>query len=117
MELQNGDYYKAMRAEYFYSNNYIGYESNDDREKNLSVVEYLKKIKPQLKNIFDLEKSDTWKSIMNLTIIMNFTSSKDTDEEWLTHSKEDNIEVMIYDNLDKTIEKLFDLLLSRYKIV
>ena len=70
-----------MRAEYFYSSNYIGYESNGDREKNLSVVEYLKKIKPLLKNIFDLEKSDTWKSIMNLKIIMNFTSSKDTDEE------------------------------------
>ena len=48
---------------------------------------------------------------------MNFTSSKDTDEEWLTHSKSDNIEVMTYDNLDKIIEKLFDLLLSRYKIV
>ena len=106
-----------MRAEYFYSSNYIGYESNDDREKNLSVVEYLKKIKPHLKNIFDLEKFDTWKSIMNLKIIMNFTSSKDTDEEWLTHSKSDNIEVMTYDNLDKIIEKLFDLLLSRYKIV
>ena len=97
-----------MRAEYFYSSNYIGYESNGDREKNLSVVEYLKKIKPHLKNIFDLEKSDTWKSIMNLKIIMNFTSSKDTDEEWLTHSKSDNIEVMTYDNLDKIIEKLFD---------
>ena len=32
------------------------------------------------------------------------------------YSKRDNLEVMTYDNLDKIIEELFDLLLSRYQI-
>ena len=32
------------------------------------------------------------------------------------HSKSDNIEVMIYDNTNKVIEKNFELLLSRYQI-
>ena len=30
------------------------------------------------------------------------------------HSKSDDVEVMTYDNLDKVIEELFDLLYSKY---
>ena len=46
----------------FWSNNYIEYESNCDRNKTLSVEEYLNKIKPQLKDIInDLKKFDTCK--------------------------------------------------------
>ena len=35
------DYYKPIRIENFYSNNYIKYESNGDRNKTLSVEEYI----------------------------------------------------------------------------
>ena len=41
-----------------------------------------------------LKKSDTWK--IQLTKPVDFTSSKDTDEKCLMHSKSDNIEIMIY---------------------
>ena len=37
----------------------------------------------------DLEKSDTCKN--QLTIAVNFMSSKDKDEECIMHSKNDNI--------------------------
>ena len=44
------------------SNNYIEYEINVDRNKTLSVEEYLNKIRPYLKNIInDLKNSDAWK--------------------------------------------------------
>ena len=33
------------------------------------------------------------------------------------HSKSDNIEVVIYDNANEVIEKIFESLLSRYQIV
>ena len=40
--------------------NYNEYESNDDRNKNLSLKEYLNKIKPNLGNkIIDIRESDT----------------------------------------------------------
>ena len=46
-------------------------------DKNLSIEEYLNKIKPFLKDIItDLQKSDTWKNFN-----FNFISSKDTNEE------------------------------------
>ena len=35
------NYYKTIRVSNFWSNNYIEYESNGDRNKTLSVEEYL----------------------------------------------------------------------------
>ena len=38
------------------------YEGSGDRNKNLSVKEYLDQIKPYLRDIIiNLQKSDTWK--------------------------------------------------------
>ena len=42
---QEDGYYKPIRGN-FWKNNSIEYESNGDRNKNLSVKEYLNKIKP-----------------------------------------------------------------------
>ena len=59
-----------------------------------------------MKVIINEQKSDTWK--IPITITINFISSKDTNKEWTTHSKSDNIEVMTYDNPDETIEDHFE---------
>ena len=48
-ELENEDSHKLIRVGNFYSNSYIGYESNGDKNKNLSIEEYLNKIKQYLK--------------------------------------------------------------------
>ena len=70
----------------FWNNNYNKYENSGGKNKNLSVKEYLDKIKPYLKDIIiNLQKSDTWK--IQLTIPFNFISSKDVDEERVMHSK------------------------------
>ena len=69
------DYHKPKRESSFYSNNYIEYKSNGDRNNNLSVKEYLGKIKPSLKDIIiDLQVSNTWK--VQLKIAIQFISSK-----------------------------------------
>ena len=63
--------------------------SNGDTNKALSIEEYLDKIRPYIKDIInDLKKSDTGK--LQLTIVINFISSKDTGEEHVMHSKSDN---------------------------
>ena len=77
-------------------------EKNCNRNKNLSVEEYLNEIKPYLKNIIiDLQKSGTWK--FQSTIAINFTSSKDNDEKQVIHLKSDYIEVMAYDKYVQVI--------------
>ena len=77
--------------------------SNGDTNKALSIEEYLDKIRPYIKDIInDLKKSDTGK--LQLTIVLNFISSKDTGEEHVMHSKSDNIEIMISDKVIKQMK-------------
>ena len=55
------NYYESVRVSNFWSNSYIEYDSNRDRNKIISVEKYLNKISPYLKDINNLKKSDTWK--------------------------------------------------------
>ena len=48
-EHEEENYYKPVRVRNFWSNNYIEFESNGDRNKILSVLEHLNKIWPDLK--------------------------------------------------------------------
>ena len=52
-----------------------------------------------------------------LTVVINFMSSKDSDEKSVIHSKSDNIKIMTNDKAGEVIEKLFQSLLSRYQIM
>ena len=94
----------------FWNNNYIQYESNGDKNNNLSLDE----IKPYLKDIIiDLQSSDIWE--IELTIAINFISSEDTEEERVIHSMSDNRKFTSYNDVNEVVNKLFESLLSRYQ--
>ena len=112
-EIEEVNYYKPVRVNNFWSNNYIRYESISDRNKTLSVEEYLNKIRPYLKDINNLKKSDIYK--VQLTIANNFISSIDDEKEHVMHSKSHNIKIMITDEADEVIKGLFDSLKNRYQ--
>ena len=58
--------------------------------KVIETKQYLNEITPYLKDIINnLKKSDTWK--IQLTIAINFISSKDNDEEHVMNSKSDRV--------------------------
>ena len=109
------DYYKPVRVGNFRSKRYIEYENNGDRNKALSLEEYLNKNRLYLKDIKTIfKKSDIWK--IQLTITINYISSEDNDEEHVMYSKSDNIKIMINDEADEVMKELFQSLLSRYQI-
>ena len=54
---------------------------------------------------------------IQLTIANNFISSIDNDEECAMHSKSDNIQIMINDEVDEVIKKLFDSPKINIKII
>ena len=64
--------------------------------------------------IINLQKSDTWR--IQLTIAINFISSKDVDEERVMYSKSDNTEFISYDNTNEVVNQFFESLLSKYQI-
>ena len=107
------NYYKPVRVT-IWSNNYIEYESNGDRNKTLSVEDYLNRIRPYLKNIMNnLKKSDPLK--IHLAIANNFISSNGNYEEHIIHSKSDNIELRISDEADEVIKEFSDSLKNIYQ--
>ena len=89
-EKEEENYYKPVRVNNFWNNNYIKYESNGDKNNNLSLDEYLNKIKSYLKDIIiDLQSFDTWK--IQVTIEIDFISSKDNEEKCEMYSDSNNI--------------------------
>ena len=79
-------YYKTVIISNVW-NEYIKYESNTDRNKNVSVKEYLNVVKLYLKDIItNLQITDTWK--IQLTIAINIISSEDIDERCVNALKE-----------------------------
>ena len=98
----------------FWNNNYIEYESNGDKNKNLPLDEYLNKIETYLRNIItNLQNSDRWK--IQLTIAINFIFSKDTEKERVMHLNSDNIKFTSYSEVNEVVNEIFRSLRSEYQ--
>ena len=111
---QEGDYYEPKRVNNFWKNNCMGYESNGDKNRNLSLDEYLNKIETYPRNIIiNLQNSDTWE--IQLTIAINFISSRDTEEGRVMHSNSDNIKFTSWNDANEVVDELFKSLRSKYQ--
>ena len=106
------DNYKPIRIGSGFSSNYIEYKSNGDKDKTVSIKDYLDEIKPYLSNIINDHKTQgEWK--IHITMAINFFSSKDFEEIRIMHSKSDNIEILIGNETNEVIEDLSDSFLQR----
>ena len=107
------DYYKPKSVKNFLNNNSIENETNSDRNRNLSLDQYLNKIKPYLTNIIaDLQNYDAQKT--QLTIAINFISLKDAEEKRVMHSRSDNIKFTSHNNVSEVADQLFDSIRSDF---
>ena len=90
----------------------LNIENDGDKNKNLPE-EYLKEnLKEYLNQIKSyLQKSGAWNC--QLTIAINFISSKDADEENVMHLKSDNTEFMTHDNANDIVDELSESRFSR----
>ena len=66
------DYYKTIKTNDAFNRNYIEHESSSDKDKTLTMKEYLTMIKPYL--------SDMINDYIQLSIANSFISSKDSDK-------------------------------------
>ena len=70
-ESDREDCYERIRIGNALISNYIEYESNGDKDKTLSIEEYLDKIRPYLSNLINDHKTQgEWK--IQLTIAIDF---------------------------------------------
>ena len=110
------DYYKPIRIGNVFSNNYVEYESNADKDKMLLTEKYLDKMRPYLRDIInDHETQEEWK--IQFKIKINFISSKDSNKTRTMHSKSDNIEIIQGSETDEIIEELLNLFFKNIELV
>ena len=107
-EEDDDEYYTPKRISKFWNNNYIEYENNGDRNKHVLLEEFL--IKLYLRDIRVDLQLDTWE--IKLTIVINFISSKDAEEEHVMHSKSSNIKFTSDNDANEDVDELFDSLRS-----
>ena len=117
------DYYKPIITKGAFNNNYIQYESNGNKGKNLSIKKYLNMIRLYLSDIMNDHKTSglvkyhsgnktrieetpsEWK--IQLTMTISFIFSKDSDETCTIHKKSNIVEAMTGSKTDEIIEELF----------
>ena len=125
------DYYEPIIVKTAFDGNYIQYESKGDKGKSLSIKRYLKMIKPYLSDLINNHKthglvryhsddkswqqetSSEWK--IQLTMAINFISSKDSDKTRTMHTKSNNVEIMIGSETNAIIMELFESFLQKYQ--
>ena len=123
------DYYKPIKIKGAFNNNYIQYESKRDKGKNISTKKYRNMIKPYLSDIINDHKTQgkwrihsrykiiehktqsDWK--IQLTMAVNFISSKDSDEARTMHTKSNNVEIMMGSETYEIIEEIFNYFLQK----
>ena len=106
---------RPLRIGNAFSSNYIEYKSNGDKDKSLSIKEYLDMIRPYLSDILnDYKTQGEWK--IHLTMVINFFSSKDSEETCTTYSKSDNIEVIMSSEIDESFNNFLILFYKDTKI-
>ena len=108
------DHYKPIKTASAFNNNYIQYKTIGDKDKKLTIKKYLDKMRPYLGVIINDHKAQSEQKIQ-LTMTINFFSSKDSEETHIMHTNSDNIDIMMGNETDEIIEELFQPLLQKYQ--
>ena len=123
-------YYQPIRNDYGFgerNNSYIEYTSTGDRYEHLAPKEYLKMIRPYLRDWINNHKptteltnrasnSDNKRGEWKIQLVMqnNCISIRDFDETCTIHSASGPVEVFMRTDTDGAINRLFETLLQRF---
>ena len=109
------DYYKPIFVKSSHKGNYKYYESNRDKEKILSVKQYLNKITPYLYYLINDHRivRRVWKTQIDMHV--NFISSRDTGETCINYVWIDNVSIMQGEDTNTIIREIFKSFLHNYQ--
>ena len=117
-DTDNDDYYKQVLVESYFEKNYKQYESRGDKDKKLSVKQYLYMIMPYLSDLINEQRNNrdgSNESKIQLNMGVNFISSNDTGEIGTSYVNSDNEEIRSGNQTDEIINKLLKSFLNNYQ--
>ena len=116
--VNDNDYYKPILVKSSFNESYKYYKSRGDKDKKLSIEQYLDMIKPYLSDLINYYKaieasSNEWKIQINMYI--NFDSSNDTGKIRTAFVWSDNEEIRLGNETDDIVKRLINSFLNNYQ--
>ena len=101
-------YYKPIPTKSSFNNNYKEYEIRGDRDKKLSLNQYLYTIMPELTELITEKKNNNKnEQKIQLSMSVNFMHTIDRNKSRTFFVKSDNVTIRSSDSIDDVITKLF----------
>ena len=112
------DYYQPILVEDSFKNNDKYYESRGDKDKKLSVKQYIYKIMQYLSDLINGHKtnrinSNAWRIQINVHV--NFVSSKNTGETRTIFVQSVNKQITLGNETDNIVKGLLNFFLNNYQ--
>ena len=116
--IDDNDYYKQILINSSFDENYKFYETKDNKDKKLSIEQYLDMIKPYLSGLINESKAiednfNEWEIQINM--LVNFVSSNDTREIRTIFELSDNEQIWLSNETDDIVKRLINSFLNKYQ--
>ena len=113
-EVNEEDYYEPKEIRSAFDCSYTLYGSRGDKDNMLAIYEYFDKIKPNLKDMIDDDKSKgEWKIQLVMRVV--FVSFIDKNEIPVLNTKSDNIKIMNGTDTNEAINEFIKSYTKRYQ--
>ena len=115
-EASEEEYYKPIFVKRSHKGNYKYYESNGDKEKKLSVKQYLDKIAPYLYDLINDHRIARRVCKIQINMHVNFISSRNTGETRIYYIWSDNVSIMQGTDTYDITREIFKSFLHNYQV-
>ena len=114
-DYNSDNYYKPLLIRSSFENDYEYYEIRGDKDKKLSIKQYLYMVMPGLADLINKKKNDRVECKIQLNMGVNFISTNDTGEIRTFYVRSDNEEIRLGNETPEIITKLIKSFLSNYQ--
>ena len=109
------DHYKLALVKSYFKNNYEYYEIRGNKDKKLSIKQYLYMIIPYLVELINKKKNNSSEYKIQLSMGINFMSINDKERTRTFHVKSDNKEIILDNDTNDIINELIESFFHKYQ--
>ena len=113
--ISDDDYYKPSLVKSSFKNYYEYYEINEDKDKKLSIKQYLYMIIPYLVELINKKKNNSSEYKIQLSMGINFMSINDKERTRTFHVKSDSKEIILDNDTNDIINELIESFFHKYQ--
>ena len=115
ININDADYYKPTLVKSSFNNSYENYAIRGNRDKKLSVKQYLTKIMPHLTDLINGKKNNDNEQKIQLSMDINFICVTDKEKTRTFHEKSDDEDIRLGNDTSNIINKLYEYFLPNYQ--